>query len=102
MTTYVMRNGKLVEKHLAEPLHVDPKFYVISDTMDATRHHADGRVYDSKAQYRAVTRAHGCIEIGNEKPNTKPRQPIKLDRAQRRDDIRRAVYELRNGRQVNG
>jgi hypothetical protein len=96
MTTYVYRNGKLVEKHLAEPLHVDPKFYVISDTTDPVRNHADGKIYDSKAKFRAATKAMGCVEIGNE--TLKPREPIKLDKRERREHIQRAIYDLRNGR----
>lgn len=71
--------------------------YVISDTMDLTRHMADNKMYDSKAKFREVTKAHGCIEVGNESATMlKPRKPATLDRRQRRDDIRRAIYELRN------
>jgi hypothetical protein len=69
---------------------------VISDTMDLTRHMADGRFYDSKHRFREVTKAHGCVEIGTDTSFLKPRKPIKLDRRQRRDDIRRAIYDLRN------
>lgn len=49
---------------------------VISDTMDLTEH-VDGRFYDSKSQYRAVTKAHGCIEVGNDKlpPMKRPERP---------------------------
>jgi hypothetical protein len=75
--------------------------YVVSDTMEPTRHMCDGRTYDSKARFREVTRAHGCVEVGNETSTLlKPRKPIELDRGQRRDDIRRAMHELRNGRRV--
>jgi hypothetical protein len=94
--TFVYRNGKLVPKHKAAPLKTDPHFYVISDTMNPTRHMASGRVFDSKRAFREETRAHGCIEVGNEP--LKPRTPIRLDKGQRRDHIRQAIYELRNGR----
>lgn len=40
--------------------------YVIEDSMDAIVHPADGRVYDSKSEFRRVTRQHGCVEVGNE------------------------------------
>lgn len=69
---------------------------VISDTMAPTKHMASGRVIDSKARFRAETKAAGCIETGDQLPTK--RQPIKLDRSQRRDDIRRTLYEFRNGR----
>lgn len=70
--------------------------YVISDTMNPVKHMGTGRMIDSKAKFRADTRASGCVEIGNE--SIKPRQSIPLDRGQRREAIKRAVYELRNGR----
>jgi hypothetical protein len=59
---------------------------------------ADGNYYESKSEFRKATKAAGCIEYGSEIPTLlKPRKPIPLDRAKRRDDIRRAIYELRNG-----
>ena len=73
----------------------------ISDHMDPTKHMADGRIYDSKAKFRAATRAAGCIEVGNETAAiTKPRTPIALGRGERRDDIKRSIWELKNGRRV--
>ena len=73
---------------------------VISDHMPETRHMADGKYYDSKSKFRQVTKAHGCIEVGNDSSivNPKPRAPIQLDRRQRREDIQRSIYELKNGR----
>lgn len=99
MTTYVYRNGKLVDKRYAAPKehkHGEASF-VISDTMDPTRHMADGKTYDSKVKFRQATRAAGCIEVGSETATLlKPRQPIQLDQGKRRDDVKRAIYELRN------
>ena len=99
MTVYVMRNGKLVEKHLAAPLYSsDDAVQVISDSMDQLRNMADGKYYDSKSEFRQATKAAGCVEYGNEIPTLlTPRKPIPLDRSKRRDDIRRVIYELRNG-----
>lgn len=99
MPTYVIRNGELVDKALAEPLNYgSDATQVISDIMPETRHMADGKTYTSKSRFRAATRAAGCIEVGNEvQVLTKPRAPVPLDRAKRRDDIRRTIYELRNG-----
>lgn len=70
--------------------------YVISDSMEPTKHMATGRMIDSKRAFSRETRAAGCVEIGNEQ--IKPRKPIPLDGGKRRDDIRKAIYELRNGR----
>lgn len=70
---------------------------IIRDEMDATRHMADGKVYTSKAKFREATRAHGCIEIGNElEAATKPRKPVPLDRRARREAIRQAIRDLSN------
>lgn len=98
MPTYVYRNGKLVEKHLAEPLvsgNSAPN--VISDTMESTRHMATGKYFTSKAAFRAETKAAGCVEVGNDSSLTRPRKPVPLSREKRREDIRRTLYELRNG-----
>lgn len=98
MTTYVMRKGKLVDRNLAGPKNESGAAnYVISDIMTETRHMADGKTYTSKSEFRKATKASGCVEVGNEtKTLLKPRAPISLDRGQRRDDIRRTIYNLRN------
>lgn len=70
--------------------------YVISDSMDAIKHHGTGLMTDSKSGFRKMTKATGCYEVGNE--TMKPRGQIRLDKRQRKEDIRRAIYELRNGR----
>lgn len=70
----------------------------ISDTMEPTRHMANGKYYTSKAAFRAATKAAGCIEIGNDtKYLTKKRAPVKLDRRKRREDIRKAIHDVKNG-----
>jgi hypothetical protein len=70
--------------------------YVISDSMPAMKHMATGETIDSKAKFRQATRAAGCVELGNEP--IRNRAPEKLDGGKRRDDIRKAIYDLRNGR----
>lgn len=39
---------------------------IIEDTMAPTWHPADGKYYDSKSKFRQVTKAHGCVEVGND------------------------------------
>lgn len=97
--TYVYRNGQLYEKG-TEPQYEDngKAPYVISDTMPELRHMATGRYFSSKAAFRAETRAAGCQEVGNDPSILRPRKPEPLSREKRRDDIRRTIYELRNGR----
>ena len=99
MPTFVYRNGELVDKRFATPLVTpDVAPHVISDTMPATRHMATNRVHTSKAAFRADTKASGCIEVGNDSSLGKVRAPVPLSREKRREDIRRTIYELRNGR----
>src|SRR6185369_2832748 len=68
--------------------------YVISDTMSPLKHMGTGEIMESKANFRRATRASGCVEIGNEP--IRPRAPVQLDRGQRREAIRRTIYQLRN------
>lgn len=98
MPTFVMRNGKLIDRNEAEPL-IEVFGYgpsVISDTMPDTRHMANGRYYTSKAAFRAATKAAGCVELGNDSSLTTPRKRIPLSREKRREDIKRTIYNLRN------
>lgn len=68
MTTYVMRSGRLIEKQRAGPKHVPHgrSASVISDVMAPTKHMGTGQIVDSKALFRAHTRASGCVEVGND------------------------------------
>src|SRR6202030_4527282 len=95
MPTFVYRNGEIVEK--TAEMYANDAPYVISDEMGALVNHADGKRYTSKARFRQATRDAGCVEIGNENP-IKPRKPVPLDRRQRREDIRRSLHDLRDGR----
>ncbi len=71
--------------------------YVISDCMEPTRHMADGKYYSSKSKFREVTRAHGCIEVGNETATLlKPRKTVELSRENRAKDIKNAINFLRS------
>lgn len=100
MATFVMRKGKFVPIEEAEPLiQVFGRGPAVhSDCMPPTKHMCDGKIYESKAHFREVTRAHGCIEVGNESAHMlKPRKPVTLSRAKRREDIKRAISSLSNG-----
>jgi hypothetical protein len=58
--------------------------------MDHTWHPCDGKHYDSKSNFRSVTRAHGGTEIGNENPKPRAPEPDRTIKA----DIARAIAEL--------
>jgi hypothetical protein len=74
-----------------------PLPYVISDVMDPTEQ-VDGKYYTSKRAFRAVGRALGLIEVGNEK--FKPKTRASDERAikeMRRKSIKTAVEKFRAG-----
>lgn len=94
--TFVMRDGKLVPKHMAAPMERHGTIHIIPDGMGDTWHPVTGKFSDSKSAFRRMTKEAGCEEVGNERPTPKPKS-LKLDNRQRREDIQRAIYELRNG-----
>lgn len=104
MTRYVYRpehplaneNG-LVSADLAwEKVSLGSSAHVIRDEMEPTKHMATGEYFTSKAKFRQRTRDMGCVEVGNDASLTRERKPAVLDRTKRREDIQRAIYELRN------
>jgi len=63
-----------IERPRLKPARSDlPLPYVISDIMPETEQ-VDGRFYTSKRAFRAVGKAHGLIEVGNEKQKPKTRE----------------------------
>lgn len=98
--TWVMRNGRLVEKGGPDDVRLQPARsdmpapMLISDHMQPCEH-VDGRFYDSKAAYRAVTRANGLTEVGNEKlPNRRPKTPKAVREAGIERAVERAVARI--------
>lgn len=66
--------------------------FVVSDSMDATWHPADGKKYDSKSKFRRMTRAAGYTEIGNERQQDSRR----VERVTKQE-IARAIEQVRAG-----
>lgn len=88
-STWVLRNGELVDKQTAEPLHApSASHYVISDTMDGATHPCTGKMMDSKSAFRRVTREHGCVEVGNE--HASPGQRHEVSRGEIARELSRA------------
>lgn len=64
-----------------------PKVHVIDDSMEPLEHPCDGQKYSSKRQFSEITKAHGCIEVG-ERPGD--RRERSIDFRGRRDALYRA------------
>lgn len=52
----------------------------------------DGRMINSRSEHRSHLKAHGCIEVGNETNNIKPRKPLESPPGLK-DQLIRAVNE---------
>lgn len=81
---------------------------VIADEMPPTYHPATGEMITSKSKFRDVTRASGCVEMGNEAPKapSAPRsnEALKRDIAEAMDagvEYRREA-ENRAARRIEG
>lgn len=88
--TYVMRNGELVEKSQAAPLGRSNAPQIISDYLPEMRHPITNELMDSKSRFRAITRAHGCVEVGNDQQTDRRT----IDLGDRKRDIARAIEQL--------
>ena len=68
--------------------------YVIDDTMGETWHPLNGQHYESKSEFRKVTKMLGGVEVGNEKQKAQDNFKVKGNLKQ---DIREAYYQLKEG-----
>lgn len=71
---------------------------VIQDSMDPLEHPANGKIYDSKKEFRRVTKLHGLEELGNERRGTGS-QPAyqKVSEADYVDAVKSAWAQLDSG-----
>ena len=70
---------------------------IIGDHMDAAEHPCDGKLYESKSAFRRVTKANGCVEVGNDPQRLKKFAPPKPDRKAIRAAIKQAANRVKNG-----
>lgn len=96
--TFVMRDGKVVPKRLARPLVRKDRDgpAVIGDAMPATKHMGTGRIHDSKAKFRADTRAMGCDEVGTDKSIMRERPRYEPRMSEIVQDIKKSMEQLRS------
>lgn len=62
------------------------------DTMDALWHPHDGRMYESKSEFRAITKSSGGEEVGND-----TQTDTRTYDAVTRDDVGQAIQKLNQG-----
>ncbi len=75
--------------HLPAPM-------VISDHMDAIEH-VDGRLYESKSAFRAVTKREGLVEVGNDPARHRRPPKRKPDRKAIHAAVMKAANRVKNG-----
>lgn len=86
----IERGAFLARQPLPKRSHL-PTPMIATDTMEATQHPCDGRFYTSKSRFRAETRAHGCIEVGNDPARLRPKSKTKPDTTSNRAALERAL-----------
>ena len=87
MTTYVWKNGKMVEKRAQKKA---PELQIIYD-IQPYKSMIDGSMVTSRSKHRTLLRDHNCIEVGNEKMETTYAPP---DREGRRKVLREQLANM--------
>lgn len=98
---FVIRDGNVVEVDLdwtPPPRQGLAAPYLKRDQMDPTWHPATGKMFESKAAFRAETKAAGCVEVGDDSSLTAPRKAILPSKEKRVEDIKKAIDDLSSGR----
>ena len=88
---------RVLKTRFLAPVSDLPCPQIISDIMPPTEQ-VDGRFYESKSAFRAVGRANGLIEVGNEK--LPPKQRASADpqvKAVRKRAIHTAIQKYKAG-----
>lgn len=95
---YVFRNGEFLSGADLILKQRNESAFVIQDTMDPTIHPCDpfGAPIESKSQFRAITKANGCEEVGNDRNKTRP-EPKGMSEADYVDAVRKAINDCRYG-----
>ncbi|MBX8825255.1 hypothetical protein [Ochrobactrum sp. SFR4] len=93
-----LENGQSVYRKVKAPTDNArsdlPVPMVIRDEMPDTEHPCTGQSYSSKSAFRAVTKAHGCIEVGNDSSRFNTPEKPKVDRKEIRASLEKAKAKL--------
>lgn len=98
--SYVFRDGQCIPKSEAGPLVVTnsksdlPAPMIIGDNIEY-RSMIDGSMITGRKQHRDHLRAHGCIEVGNEKVSTEA--PSHLAKGEMRKEVKTAIEQIEQG-----
>ena len=92
--TYIYVNGELVEKHSKE--HYDSLGPMVMPDIAPYKSMIDGSMIMSRSVHRDHLRQHGCIEVGNEKMESRPPPPIDT-----RKEVMRAQLANMTHKQAN-
>lgn len=65
---------------------------IASDRMEPLQH-VDGKMYDSKAAFRSVTKAQGYVEVGNDPARFRKREKPRPDRAAIKEAVGKAIAQ---------
>lgn len=71
------------------------------DTMGEVQHPCTGEYISSKSEFRKVTRAHGCVELGNDPARLKPREKPKPDPKQIKETVGKAKARFERGERAD-
>jgi len=93
MTTYILRDGKLIEKPGNKPRR---GLEIVSD-IQPYKSMIDGSRIGSRSTHRTHLRDHNCIEVGNEKMETK----LALPSSEGRRKVLREQLSNMTDRQAN-
>lgn len=95
---YVFHDGEFKDAKEVFVSKDNKSAYVHQDTMDALTHPCDpfGAPIDSKSRFRAITKANGCEEVGNERVKTEPKMKG-MTEADYVDSVRKAINDCRYG-----
>lgn len=74
-TTYVIRNGKAVEKSKAVPLQTGPRLQIIRDTFKPGRSPVDDTIIDSMSALKRHNDRNGVVDVGDDPAFKNPKRP---------------------------
>lgn len=95
-TTYVFRDGALIDRRQAPPVRANrsslPCPMVISDQLGDVWNPVNGKTYDSKSKYYGAVKAAGCEIMGNDPAAS--RIPTRHEAGGVEADIKQAIEQL--------